>query len=127
MKLEEMRHEISTHPDFKDENTKLQRFLEQRGHTCIMLPKFHCEFNPIERCWGHAKRYSRTHTNYTLTKLRKIIPEAMDSIISETIQNYFRKAKHYMFGYQEGHKAGSGIEKLIKTVYKSHRRVTLGM
>ena len=48
MKLEEMRHEMSTHPDFKDEKTKLQRFLEQLGHTCIMLSKFHCEFNPIE-------------------------------------------------------------------------------
>ena len=92
-----------------------------------MLPKFHCEFNPIELCWGHAKRYTRAHTNYTLPKLRKIIPEAMDSIHPETIQNCFRKAKHYMFGYLEGHKAGSEIEKLIKAVYKSHRRVTLGM
>ena len=32
-----------------------------------------------------------------------------------------------MLGYLEGHKAGSDIEKLIKTVYKSHRRITLGM
>ena len=94
MKLEEMQHEISTHPDSKDKKTKLQRFLKQRGHTCIMLPKFHCEFNPIEQFWGHAKRYTRVHTNYTLPKLRSIISEAMDSISPETIQNYFRKAKN---------------------------------
>ena len=81
-----------------------------------MLPKFHVEFNPIERCWRHAMRYTREHTNYTLPKLRNIIPEAMDSINPETIQNYFRKAKHYVFGYLEGHKEGSDIEKLIKTI-----------
>ena len=76
----------------------------------------HVELNPIERCWRHAKRYTRAHTNYTLPKLRKIIPEAVDSINPETIQNYFRKAKHYVFGYLEGHNEGSDIEKLIKSV-----------
>ena len=47
----------------------------------------------------------------TLPKLRKIIPEAMDSINLRR----FRKAKNYMIGYLEGDKAGSDtyIEKLI--------------
>ena len=90
-----------------------------------MLSKFHVEFNPIERCWRHAKRYTKEHT---LPKLRNVIPEAMDSINPETIQNYmyFRKPKHYVFGYLEGHKEGSDIEKLIKLYKKSHRRVIKG-
>ena len=65
MKLEDMRREISTHRDFRDEKTKLEHFLHLRGHACIMLPKFHCEFNPIEWCWGQAKRYTRAYTNYS--------------------------------------------------------------
>lgn len=54
MKLEEMRAEISSHPDFKNEKTKIEYFLNSKGYCCIFLPKFHCELNPIERCWGQA-------------------------------------------------------------------------
>ena len=32
-----------------------------------MLTKFHCELNPIEKCWGQAKLYSKAYTNYTLS------------------------------------------------------------
>ena len=50
MKLEEMRAEISSHPDFKNERTKIKHFLNSKGYCCIFLPKFHCELNLIERC-----------------------------------------------------------------------------
>ena len=55
MKLEEMKEEITSHIDFKEEKTKLECFLNNLGHACIMLPKFHCELNPIERWWGVGK------------------------------------------------------------------------
>ena len=56
MKVEQMREEISNHPDFKNEKTKQdEHFLNSKGHSCIFLPKFHCELNPIERCWGQAE------------------------------------------------------------------------
>jgi len=54
MKLEEMRAEIASHTDFKEEKTMLEHFLNNLGHACIMLPKFYCELNPIERYWGQA-------------------------------------------------------------------------
>lgn len=50
MKLDVMRKELSSHADFKKEKTKLEHFLNACGHVCIMLPKFHCELNPIESC-----------------------------------------------------------------------------
>ena len=49
MKLEEMRAEIASHTDFKEEKTNLEHFLNDLGHACIVLPKFHCELNAIER------------------------------------------------------------------------------
>ena len=122
MKLAEMREEIATHQDFQDEKTRLQHFLHQHGHTCILLPKFHCELNPIERCWGQAKRYTRAHTNYTLPRLRIIIPQALDSVNPQRIQKYYRKAREYMFAYLEGHCPGKELERITK-IYKSHRRV----
>ena len=57
---------LSNHDDFRNEKTILERFLIDRGHKVIMIPKFHCELNPIERVWGQAKRYSRAYTNFTL-------------------------------------------------------------
>ena len=126
MKLEDMRKEISTHSDFQNEKTKLEHFLNDRGHACIMLPKFHCEFNPIERCWGQAKKYTRAYTNYTFPRLRQNIPNALDSVTQDMLQNFFRKARQYMFAHLEGLKAGPEMEKQVKKyskVFKSHRRV----
>ena len=37
-------------------------FLHEHGHACLFIPKFHCEVNPIERCWAQAKRYHRLTT-----------------------------------------------------------------
>ena len=72
MKLEDMRKELASHEDFKNEKTKIEHFLNGRGHCCMLLPKFHCEINPIERCWAQAKRYVRSHTNYTIAGLRQM-------------------------------------------------------
>ena len=69
MKLEDIRKELASHEDFKNEKTKIQHYLNNRGHFCMLLPKFHCEINPIERCWAQAKRYVCAYTNYTLAGL----------------------------------------------------------
>ena len=52
MKLDDMREKLASHSDFRDEKSQVEHFLNSRGHGCIMLPKFHCELNPIERCWA---------------------------------------------------------------------------
>ena len=52
MKADDMRLVLGNHPDFKGEKSSVERFLmEERGHIVYMLPKFHCEVNPIE-CRG---------------------------------------------------------------------------
>ena len=40
--------------------------------------KFHCELNAIERSWCHAKN-SRSHTNGTITRLRIILSQTLDT------------------------------------------------
>ena len=49
MKLDEMRSTLASHDDFKKEKCRVYSFLSSHGHTCVFLPKFHCELNPIER------------------------------------------------------------------------------
>lgn len=129
MKLEDMRKEIATHPDFKNEKTVLERFINNRGHAFLFIPKYHCELNAIERCWSQAKRYTRAYCNYSITGLRRNIPESFDTISVENIQNYFRQARQYMYGYLLGHQAGIELEQLVKNFskqFKSHRRVAEG-
>ena len=51
-----MQRLLSLQDDFKNEKPLLQLIIEGAGHTCLFLPKFHCELNPIELVWGQAKR-----------------------------------------------------------------------
>lgn len=126
MKVEDMRKELSTHSDFVNEKNKLERFLHSCGHACLFIPKFHCEMNPIERCWAQAKRYTRAYCSYNIVGLRRNVSPGLDSVSVNNIQNYFRRARNYMYGYLLGHKAGIQLEDLIKKYskeFKSHRRV----
>ena len=126
MKLEDMRRELASHSDFREEKTKIEHFLNNCGYTCIMLPKFHCELNPIERCWAQAKRYARAFTNYTIGGLRQIVPDALESVTLENIRKHFRKVRQYMYGYLQGIAAGPELETFVKKrkkIYTSHRRI----
>lgn len=50
-----MRKLLANQQDFRDEKPLIQTIIEQAGHKCWFLPKFHCELNPIEMYWGWAK------------------------------------------------------------------------
>ena len=122
MKADDMRTVLSNHDDFVNEKTTVEHYVESRGHICLFLPKFHCELNPIERVWGHSKRYCRAYTNFTLVKLRQTIHPALESVTPDLIRKFFRKARDYERAYNEGLKAGKEVQEAVKK-YKSHRRV----
>ena len=128
MTAEKMREILGSHPDFANEKSSVERFLgEEKGHIVYMLPKYHCELNPIERVWAQAKRYSKAYCKYSLPSLRTTIIPALESVPLESIQKHFRKVRHYMFGYLEGLPGGSELEILVKKYKKeiqSHRRIS---
>ena len=128
MKADDMRDILSSHPDFQNEKSMIEHFLfEEKGHIVYMLPKFHCELNPIERVWAQAKRYARAYCKYSIKSLRKTVMPAVDSITLENIHNHFRKVRHYMYAYLEGVPGGSDLEKLVKhskKTIKSHCRIS---
>jgi len=41
--------------DFQSERPLIQTVIENAGHVCLFLPRFHCELNAIEMLWGYAK------------------------------------------------------------------------
>ena len=46
-------------PDFVNVESILETTCKARGFRVLFLPKFHCELNFIEQCWGYAKRRYR--------------------------------------------------------------------
>jgi hypothetical protein len=43
---------MSLQSDFVNERPLLQATIEEAGHVCLFLPKFHCKLNPIELFWS---------------------------------------------------------------------------
>ena len=90
MKADEMRTVLGSHPDFKYEKSSIERFLvEEKKHIMYMLPKYHCELNPIERVWAQIKRYARVYCKYSIISFRKTITPAMESVSHESMQKHF--------------------------------------
>ena len=56
----------------------------------------------------------------TITRLQKIVPEALDTCTPELNKKFFRKTRDYLRAYR-GHTCWS-VDKAVKQ-YKSHRRV----
>ena len=76
MKAENMREALGEMSDFKYEKTKVEKLVSSRGHCAIFIPKFHC---PIESCWCHSKRYTRSHCDYTFAGVQAIIDQSLNN------------------------------------------------
>lgn len=76
-------------PDFRDVETILEKHSRENGCRVIYLPKFHCDLNPIEQCWGAAKReYRMCPHSSSEADLEKNVLAALDSISLLTIRRY---------------------------------------
>lgn len=73
--------------DFADQLSAIEIACKARGFEAIFLPKFHCELNFIEQCWGHAKWVYR---QYPLSSkeddLERNVLSALESVPLETMQ-----------------------------------------
>ena len=49
----ELQHEV------QQDKTALFKLIQEAGHLCFFLPKFHSELNPIERYWAILKAHTR--------------------------------------------------------------------
>ena len=111
---------IDLQPDFKEQKSLVNETIEAAGHLCIMLPKYHCEFNFIEFFWGAMKKYLREHCDYTYSGLQKHILEAMASVDLLTIQKW----EHWMIRWMDAYRDGKGTKEAQIQVKKfgSHKQ-----
>lgn len=75
------RRVLYNQPDFTHVPTILKNTCNTHGFRLIYLPKFHCELNFIEQCWGYAKRLYRLNQPSSKEEvLEKYALAALDSI-----------------------------------------------
>jgi len=90
---------------------------------CIFYPKFHCEFNFIERYWHSVKEEWRQICDFKFTTLVSNIDKILKSVPLEKIQHYARKAFRYMSAYRMGETLSPAHIEWVVNKYSSHRRV----
>lgn len=117
---------LDLQPDFKEQHSLVQEVIEEAGHLCIFLPKFHCELNFIEFFWGAVKRYLRENCDYTFETLKTNLPKALDSVNITTIRKWEHRMVRWMDAYREGLGAKDAqfkVKQFSSHKYASHRRV----
>ena len=96
MHKDDMIKTLSEMRDFKFQKSRVEEVILKRGHRVMFIPKFHCEINPIERVWCHAKQYTRAHCDYSFQGLEQIMHTALDSVDLKMIRKFFQKVREYI-------------------------------
>jgi hypothetical protein len=91
-----VRRVLYNQPDFIAVKSLLEGACAQRGFEVIFLPKFHCELNFIEQCWGYAKRVYRQYPpSKSEADLEKNLLSALESIPLVTMRKYVNCPTQY--------------------------------
>ncbi|PIL34867.1 hypothetical protein GSI_02654 [Ganoderma sinense ZZ0214-1] len=90
-------------PDFRNVKSVLEIEMEKMGIQVVFLPKFHCELNPIEQCWGHAKRnYRLKPASSKEADLERNLIDAVDAVPLESMRRFFTRALRFADAYAKG-------------------------
>ena len=120
-----MEHKLASEPDFKAVPSSLEALCERLGAICLMLPKYHCDLNPIELVWGFSKAKVRQECDYTYSTLQHSVPASLALLSTAnlaTVQKFCRKTHTYHAIYHAT--AATGMVNVADQYrkYKSHRR-----
>jgi hypothetical protein len=116
LKKDEIIARLAECADFQNETPLLTKIHEAKGHTCLFLPKFHCEFNWAELIWACSKRYCRKNCKGNINALETNILASFPTISPTTYLKIFQHA-------MEEIDLASSDTSTPKThkIYKSHR------
>ncbi|KJA13708.1 hypothetical protein HYPSUDRAFT_151281 [Hypholoma sublateritium FD-334 SS-4] len=89
-------------PDFVNIPLVLETACKAAGVTAFFLPKFHCELNFIEQCWGYAKRiYRLCPESSREDQLEKNALNSLD-IPLDTMRKFANRSRRFMDAYDRG-------------------------
>ena len=94
-----VRRVLYNQPDFIQVKSLLEEACEKRNFKVLFLPKFHCELNFIEQCWGYAKRIYRQYPpSKDEATLEKNVLSALESIPLVTIRKFVQSPLTFVLG-----------------------------
>ena len=90
-------------PDFANVETLLETTCRTRGCEILFLPKFHCELNFIEQCWGYAKRIYRLNPPLSREdQLEKNTLAALEAVPLKSMRKFANRSRRFMDAYEKG-------------------------
>ena len=116
------RRMLYNEPDFAGGEPRLVTVARAHSVTILFLPKYHCELNFIEQCWGHAKRSYRLLPLASTTKdavMEKNVVDCLDSIPIETMRKYATRALRFTDAYHKG--LNGSLAAWAAKKYRGHR------
>ncbi|KAF7293590.1 hypothetical protein MIND_01138000 [Mycena indigotica] len=115
-----MRRMLFNQPDFAEVKSCLESTCLSFGVTVLFLPRFHPELNPIEMCWGYAKRvYRLKPESGREDDLEKNALEALDSVPLHSIRKFVQRCGRFADAYCKGLDGAQAAWACRK--YKGHR------
>ncbi|KAI0039257.1 hypothetical protein FA95DRAFT_1585324 [Auriscalpium vulgare] len=107
-------------PDFEAVQSLLETCCRSRGYDVVFLPKFHCELNPIEQCWGAAKRkYREFPASSKEADLEENVRKAMESVSLLSMRRFATRARRFVDAYHKGLNGAQAAWAAKK--YRGHR------
>jgi hypothetical protein len=98
-----MRRVVYNLPDFASVKSVLEEELAIDGIEVLFLPKFHCELNPIEMCWGFAKRLYRLCPESSKEEdLERNTINLVDAIPLVAMRRFVNRTTRFADAYQHG-------------------------
>ncbi|KAI5822101.1 hypothetical protein K523DRAFT_257501 [Schizophyllum commune Tattone D] len=117
------RRTLYNQPDFQNVPSALEVEAEQRGFRVLFLPKYHCELNPIEMCWGYCKRIYRVLPfSKELDQLERNVRACLEEVPLVTIRRFFNRTMRFLDAYSKG-LDGEAADWAVKK-FRSHRTVS---
>ena len=91
-------------PDFAEGESLLETHCRARGtHAVVFLPKFHCELNFIEQCWGRAKSVYRTYPpSSSKEDLEANTVRSLESIPLQMMRKFATRSRRFIDAYDRG-------------------------
>ncbi|KAG2758100.1 hypothetical protein P692DRAFT_201696756 [Suillus brevipes Sb2] len=97
------RRMLYNEPDFVGVKSRLELACEARGFRAIFFPKFHCELNFIEQCWGYSKRiYRKLPASSKEVDLERNVLQSLDSVPLLAIRRFSTRSLRFMDAYRKG-------------------------
>ena len=97
------RRMLYNEPDFAGAESLLETMCHGRGVEVVFLPKFHCELNFIEQCWGRAKSVYRTYP--PSSKEEDLIQNTLSALASiplTMMRKFATRSRRFMDAYEKG-------------------------